>query len=86
MITPLVKQTICLYSSKKANTEKYNKCKALISDTEKANPLPRQAHWLDLMSAQHPVFKNYIFIQYNVYEQTCIKEELGKRHSWETIH
>lgn len=59
-----------------------------ISDTEKANPVPRQAHWLDLKGAQHPVFKHkfYSFIQYNVYERTCVKENLKKMQSWETIH
>ena len=64
----------------KGKYRKCNKCKTFISDTEKANPVPRQAHRLDLMSAQHSVFKhNYTFhsfIQYNVYQPTCIKAEL----------
>ena len=70
-----------------ANTESIMK-KTFISDTEKANPVPRQAHWLDLMGAQHLVFKHkfYTFIEYNLYEWTSVKKILKKMHSLETIH
>lgn len=43
----------------------YNKSNLFFSDTEKANPVPCQAHWLELMGAQHPViYENDTLIQY----------------------